>query len=224
MHRILLIDDDKQLAKLLKAYFARFDLSLHSITHPGDSLSWLGNDDYDLIVLDIMLPETDGFEVCKRVRKQSNIPIIMLSARGEVMDRIVGIELGADDYLAKPFEPRELVVRIHSVIKRYSLQSAQLEERRFGALTLNTSLRKVTVADNEILLSAMEYKLLLIFIQSPGKIFSRDEILNCLRGVESDLYSRSVDILVSRLRHKLKPVDAIKTVRGQGYVFAGQLS
>ena len=221
MHRILLIDDDKKLAVLLREYFSQFDLVLDSAAHPTKGIAQLAQQHYDLVVLDIMLPEMDGFEVCKKIRHTSNIPIIMLSARGEVMDRIIGIELGADDYLPKPFEPRELVVRIQSVLKRFNAKYQDTEVVSFGDLKVDKNLRKVLMGENEISISAMEYQLLLLFIRSPGKTLSRDEILNHLKGVETDLYSRAVDVLVSRLRNKLAPLNLIKTVRGQGYVFTG---
>jgi OmpR family response regulator RpaB len=175
-----------------------------------------------------MLPEMDGFEVCKTIRRDSNIPIIMLTARGEVMDRIVGLELGADDYLPKPFEPRELVARIHGVLKRVQMTAAT-EDREsavlgFDALIIDTGMRQVTLDEQALSLSAMEYQLLLLLASSPNKTYSRDELLNQLKGIDADVYTRSIDILVSRLRQKLKPHDFIKTIRGQGYVFVGQAS
>ena len=224
MKRILLIDDDEQLAGLLREYFARYDLELESVTHPKKGITKLVTKEYDLLILDIMLPDMDGFEVCKIVRQKNQIPIIMLSARGEVMDRIVGIELGADDYLPKPFEPRELVVRIQSVLKRFKSQYNKSTVMRYDLLEVDTQFRKVTVDGSEVQLSAMEYQFLLLLTHTPGKTFSRDEILNHLKGVDVELYSRSVDILVSRLRQKLAPVNAIKTVRGIGYVFTGVLT
>ena len=228
MHRILLIDDDVKLAKLLAQYFAQFDFELESATLPSEGLAMLGDSEYELVILDIMLPEMDGFEVCKTIRRDSNIPIIMLTARGEVMDRIVGLELGADDYLPKPFEPRELVARIHGVLKRVQM-TASTEDREsavlgFGALIIDTGMRQVTLNEQALSLSAMEYQLLLLFASSPNKTFTRDELLNQLKGIDADVYTRSIDILVSRLRQKLKPHDFIKTIRGQGYVFVGQAS
>ena len=213
MHRILLIDDDVKLAELLAQYFAQFDFELESATRPSDGLAMLGDTDYELVILDIMLPEMDGFEVCKTIRRDSNIPIIMLTARGEVMDRIVGLELGADDYLPKPFEPRELVARIHGVLKRVQMTAAT-EDREsavlgFDALIIDTGRRQVTLDDQELSLSAMEYQLLLLFASSPNKTFTRDELLNQLKGIDADVYTRSIDILVSRLRQKLKPHDFI---------------
>jgi len=223
MHRVLLIDDDEQLSGLLQEFFAPFNLKLDHVIHPEQGLTKLKHTQYDLLILDIMLPDLDGFEVCKLIRKTSQIPILMLSARGEVMDRIVGIELGADDYLSKPFEPRELVVRIQSILKRTDRQTVNTL-LCYGDLEVNTDYRTVTVNDKEVLLSAMEYQFLLLLIYSPGKTFTRDEILNHLKGIDTEIFSRSVDILVSRLRHKLSPLDSIKTVRGQGYVFLGVLT
>jgi OmpR family response regulator RpaB len=228
MHRILLIDDDMKLAELLAQYFAQFDFELESATKPSEGLAMLVDSDYELVILDIMLPEMDGFEVCKTIRRDSNIPIIMLTARGEVMDRIVGLELGADDYLPKPFEPRELVARIHGVLKRVQMTAAT-EDREsavlgFDALIIDTGMRQVMLDEQELSLSAMEYQLLLLLASSPNKTFTRDELLNQLKGIDADVYTRSIDILVSRLRQKLKPHDFIKTIRGQGYVFVGQAS
>ena len=228
MNRILLIDDDTKLADLLGQYFAQFDFELANATLPSQGFSMLEKDTYDLVILDIMLPEMDGFEVCKAIRKNSNIPIIMLTARGEVMDRIVGLELGADDYLPKPFEPRELVARIHGVLKRAQM-TAEAEKNQpavlsFDTLHIDTGKRQVTLDDEEIMLSAMEYQFLLLLASSPHKTFSRDELLNQLKGIDADVFTRSIDILVSRLRQKLKPHEYIRTIRGQGYVFVGQAS
>lgn len=228
MTRILLIDDDKKLAGLLRQYFTQFGIELASASLPSQGFSLLEKNSYDLVILDIMLPEMDGFEVCKTIRRNSNIPIIMLTARGEVMDRIVGLELGADDYLPKPFEPRELVARIHGVLKRAKSASEtennQSTELSFDTLLIDTGRRQVRLDGDELLLSAMEYQLLLLFASTPNKTFTRDELLNQLKGIDADVYTRSIDILVSRLRQKLKPHDFIRTIRGQGYLFVGQAS
>lgn len=221
MPRILLIDDDERLAELLREYFQRFDLTLVSATRPSVGLEQLHSGNFDLVILDIMLPEMDGFEVCKAIRKHSDVPIIMLTARGDVMDRIVGLELGADDYLPKPFEPRELVARIQGVLKRTQQSSRVGVTRVFGDLVIDTRTREVTLDGEQLPLSAMEYELLALLSGEPGVIFSRDDILNRVKGVDADIYSRSVDILVSRLRNKLKPMQLIKTVRGRGYLFVG---
>ena len=231
MHRILLIDDDTQLATLLGQYFKQFSFELESATLPSQGFALLDQNHYDLVILDIMLPEMDGFEVCKTIRKDNDIPIIMLTARGEVMDRIVGLELGADDYLPKPFEPRELVARIQGIIKRAQVNHTRANNESgekleavlsFETLRIDTGKRQVTMDDEILSLSAMEYQLLLLFATSPQKTFTRDELLNKLKGIDADIYTRSIDILVSRLRHKLKPLDLIRTIRGLGYVFVGQ--
>jgi len=226
MHRILLIDDDAKLASLLGQYFEQFGFEIESVALPSQGLALLAQNTFDLVILDIMLPEMNGFEVCKAIRKDSEIPIIMLTARGEVMDRIVGLELGADDYLPKPFEPRELVARIQRILKRTQTKSEDPKERNavlsFDTLVIDTGKRYVQLGGNEILLSAMEYRLLLLFASEPQKTFTRDELLNQLKGIDADVFTRSIDILVSRLRQKLKPLDLIRTVRGQGYVFVGQ--
>ena len=226
MHRILLIDDDAKLASLLGQYFQQFGFGIESVALPSQGLALLAQNTFDLVILDIMLPEMNGFEVCKAIRKDSEIPIIMLTARGEVMDRIVGLELGADDYLPKPFEPRELVARIQRILKRTQTKSEDPKERNavlsFDTLVIDTGKQYVQLGGNEILLSAMEYRLLLLFASEPQKTFTRDELLNQLKGIDADVFTRSIDILVSRLRQKLKPLDLIRTVRGQGYVFVGQ--
>jgi len=222
MPQILLIDDDVRLGDLLTQYFERFSLSITHALSPSEAFTLLTNTHFDLIILDIMLPEMNGFEVCKKIRKDSQIPIIMLTARGEVMDRVVGIELGADDYLPKPFEPRELVVRIQSILKRTGIDNSQRTIIQFGDLTIHTELRQVTLKDKELKLTAMEFNLLMLLAQHPSKVFHRDEILNQLKGVDTELYSRSIDILISRLRSKLKPESFIKTIRGSGYCFTGK--
>ena len=182
-------------------------------------LERVASEAFDLIILDIMLPDMDGFEVCRALRKTSEIPIIMLTARGEVMDRIVGLELGADDYLPKPFEPRELVVRIQNILKRSTSNTSESSRIEHGALTLDQERQQVFVDGKLIDLTTKEYQLLSLLMAKPGKVFSRDDILNHLRGVEADIFSRAVDISISRLRHKLKPLDCIKTQWGAGYSF-----
>jgi len=215
MHTILLIDDDERLASLLSKYFSRYDLQLISETHPIQGMEQLKNNhDIELLILDIMLPDMDGFEVCKKLRKSSDIPILMLTARGEVMDRVVGLEIGADDYVSKPFEPRELVARIHSILKRIHKSSAATKD-----LMLDKHKRQVFLNQIELKLTNKEYELLVLFVENPEKSFDRDEIMNELSGIDAEFFSRSIDILISRLRHKLKPLKCIQTVWGRGYRF-----
>lgn len=224
MNNILLIDDDQRLGDLLSEYFQPFKMHLDHAVCPSEGLSKLKSVEFDLIILDIMLPEMDGFELCKAIRKSSDIPIIMLTARGEVTDRIVGIEIGADDYLPKPFEPRELVVRIQNILKRSGYANNILGSQilHFDNVIINKEMRQVTINQRPTSLSSMEYKLLILLADKPNKIFTRDEILNFLKGIDADIYTRSVDIQVSRLRQKLKPCDYIKTVRGEGYTFSAK--
>jgi two-component system OmpR family response regulator len=217
MPRILLIDDDPGLAPPLREYFRPFGLELESVTHPAEGLALIEREPPDLVLLDVMLPDMDGFEVCRRIRRESDLPVLMLTARGEVMDRVVGLELGADDYLPKPFEPRELVARINRILKRSRPAAPAGGMLRFAGLEIDRERQAVTIEGNDPQLTNMEYRLLVLLAESPRKPFSRDEILNALKGVDAELYSRSVDILVSRLRHKLKPLDPIKTVWGAGY-------
>ena len=227
MHRILLIDDDEQLGPPLAAYFQRYELQLTQAVKPSDGLARLRAGDFDAVILDVMLPEMDGFEVCRTIRRDSDVPIVMLTARGEVMDRVVGLELGADDYLPKPFEPRELVARIQTVLRRQNGrnhrngQTAPAQEAlRFEGLTIDLARREVLRDGQAVELTGSEYELLVLLAREPGRVYSRDDILNHIRGHEADLYTRAVDIVVSRLRKKLEPLDCIKTLRNAGYSLA----
>ncbi len=218
---ILLIDDDEKLGALLNTYFSSFSIHCDNATTPSEGYSKLTSRSYELVILDIMLPEQDGFEVCKTIRKTSDIPIIMLTARGEVMDRIIGLEVGADDYLPKPFEPRELLARIQTILKR-SQKKNKPPAMQFAELYIDETSMQVSYKDQTIHLTSMEYELLILFARHAGQLLSRDDILNRLKGIDTDIYSRSVDILVSRLRQKLKPLDIIKTIRSRGYIFASE--
>jgi OmpR family response regulator RpaB len=222
MTTILLIDDDEGLAPPLKTYFAQFDLQLINATHPQKGLEMIETQNPELVILDVMLPDMDGLEVCREIRKSSAILILMLTARGEVMDRIIGLELGADDYLPKPFEPRELVARIQNILRRsVNHPQSALKTLRFDPLEINLETQSATLSGESINLTTTEYRLLALLAQSPGKPFSRDDIINELKGIDAELYTRSVDIAVSRLRKKLEPTDFIKTVWGSGYSFIG---
>jgi OmpR family response regulator RpaB len=224
MKNILLIDDDERLASLLEEYFHRYDLQLLNATHPNEGIAQVhSNSSIDLVILDIMLPDIDGFEVCRILRKESNIPILMLTARGDVMDRIVGLEIGADDYLSKPFEPRELVARIHNILKRLDEKHPSIPEKnhilKWQHLYIDKERYLVLLNKTTLNLTNKEYALLLLLAENPDKSFDRDSIMNELSGIDAELFSRSVDILVSRLRYKLKPLKCIQTVWGKGYRF-----
>ena len=231
MHHILLIDDDEQLGPPLASYFQRFELQLVHATRPSAGLALLRSGDFNAVILDVMLPEMDGFELCRTIRKENDIPIVMLTARGDVMDRVVGLELGADHYLPKPFEPRELVACLQTVLRRLKPngngqgqgpkpEMSAAPTLRFNGLDIDTARRSVTRLGAEVALTGTEYELLLLLAREPGKVFHRDDILNQLRGHEADLYTRAVDIVVSRLRKKLEPLDCIKTLRNAGYSLA----
>ena len=222
MPRILLIDDDEHLAAPLATYLARFGLVLDSALRPGQGLAMLRATTYDAAILDVMLPEMDGFALCREIRKESDIPVVMLTARGDVMDRVVGLELGADDYLPKPFEPRELVARLQTILRRQRTVPvpARQPRRVFQDLVIDLEAREVLRQGQPVELTGTEFELLALLAAEPGKVFSRDDILNRLRGHEADLYTRAVDIVVSRLRKKLEPLDCIKTLRNAGYTLA----
>ncbi len=225
MPRLLLIDDDEQLGAPLATYFRRFDFDLQHATRPSEGLKRLRAGAFDVAILDVMLPEMDGFELCRTIRKESNIPIVMLTARGDVMDRVVGLELGADDYLPKPFEPRELLARIQTILRRAAPAANGNGVRllRFdGGLDVDLDRRSVQRGGVAVELTSTEFDLLAMLAQAPGKVFGRDDILERLRGQSAeDIHTRAVDILVSRLRRKLEPLDCIKTLRNAGYTFAG---
>jgi two-component system, OmpR family, response regulator len=225
MRRLLLIDDDEHLGPPLAAFFRRFDFELQHATRPSQGLLMLAGGGFDAAILDIMLPEMDGFELCRTIRKTSSIPIVMLTARGDVMDRVVGLELGADDYLPKPFEPRELLARLQTVLRRTDLAPAAHKNAGalvFDGLVIDLDRRTVQRQGEPVELTGTEFELLTLLAATPGKVFSRDDILARLRGhAAEDIHSRAVDILVSRLRRKLEPLDVVHTLRNAGYLFAG---
>ena len=221
MQRILLIDDDTRLADPLASYLRRFDLELSAATTPSRGLARLRSEAFDAAILDVMLPEMDGFELCRTIRRESDIPILMLTARGEVTDRVVGLELGADDYLPKPFEPRELAARLQTILRRRRADApARPAVLAFDGLSIDLERRRVQRGSDEIELTGTEYELLLMLAREPNKVFTRDQILSHLRGQEAELFTRAVDILVSRLRRKLEPLQCIRTLRNAGYTFA----
>ncbi|KYG68338.1 DNA-binding response regulator [Bdellovibrio bacteriovorus] len=223
MNRIALIDDDQKLGELLKQYFSQFELETVQFTLPSEALSALKREKFDAIILDVMLPEMDGFEVCKKIRGFSDLPILMLTARGETSDKVLGLELGVDDYLPKPFEARELVARMKSLIRRYKKTSVSGNKLRSGSLVLDTQLRTAFLEDQNLNLSTHEYELLKLLMSYAGQSLSRDRIMDELRGVDWEAYNRSIDVAISRLRQKLKdpaktPV-FLRTVWGEGYCF-----
>jgi two-component system, OmpR family, response regulator len=222
MPRLLLIDDDELLGPPLAAYFARAGFELQHATRPSAGLALLRGGGFDAAILDVMLPEMDGFELCRTIRKESELPIVMLTARGDVMDRVVGLELGADDYLPKPFEPRELLARVQTILRRVPAGANAARLLRFEGIEIDLDRRSVQRSGETIELTSTEFELLALLAAAPHKVFSRDDILEKLRGRSAeDIHSRAVDILVSRLRRKLEPLDCIHTLRNAGYTFAG---
>ncbi|HCT29902.1 MAG TPA: DNA-binding response regulator [Bacteroidales bacterium] len=223
--KILIIDDDEKMNGLLLNYLVGFGYDVVTCTHPTSGLQKIKQNVPDLIILDIMLPDLDGFAVCREVRKESSIPIIMLTARGDVTDRIVGLELGADDYLPKPFEPRELVARIQTIMRRISNQYNPSGSLKFNHLEIIPEKQMVIVDGETIDITTMEFQLLHLLAEKRGRIITRDQIMDSLKGVDWSAFDRSVDVAVSRLRQKLnddpKNPRFIKTIWGTGYMFIG---
>lgn len=227
MTKVLLIDDDERHSELLKTFLERYGIDLDCAGEAESGMAKLEAGKPDLLLLDVMLPGKDGFEIMREVRKTNDIPIIMLTARGDVIDRVSGLELGADDYLGKPFEPRELVARIQTILRRTAGRGRQDSTRlSFDGLEIDTEARTVAVDGEPVELTSMEYELLTTLAKNAGNKMSRDEILSELRGIDTAILTRSVDIMVSRVRQKLndsaKPARFIQTVWGRGYVFVGR--
>jgi len=222
--RILIVDDDEKLIALLVEYLGGFGFTVKAASHPADGLRMLRTESPDLLVLDVMLPEIDGFALCRKVRETSGLPIIMLTARGDVTDRVVGLEMGADDYLPKPFEPRELVARIQAVLRRGD-RTDGAERLKVGNLVIDGASRSARLSAAELELTTAEFDLLSLLVRHRGRVLSRDRIMAETRGVDWETFDRAVDVLISRLRQKLgddpKSPNYIRTVRGAGYCFIG---
>lgn len=225
MPKLLIIDDDEKMNGLLQNYLTGFGFEAIACTHPAVGLQKIKSEVPDLVILDIMLPDMDGFAVCKEIRKNYAVPIIMLTARGDVTDRIVGLELGADDYLPKPFEPRELVARIQTILRRASQQYSPSAVLRFKRLEIFPEKQMVMLDGEAIDITIMEFQLLQLLAEKHGRIVTREHILDNLRGIDWSAFDRSVDVLISRLRQRLKDdprnPQFIKTIWGTGYMFIG---
>lgn len=227
---ILLVDDDLEITELLSAYLARFQFVVHCASDAVSMRAQLAHHQIDLVVLDVMLPGTDGLVLAREIRAQSQLPVIMLTARVATLDRILGLENGADDYMGKPFEPRELVARIQCVLRRAQATGdavasvAASDVVCFDGWELHRDERTVVSPSGLVAaLSNAEFRLLNTFLQTPRRLLSRDQLMEQARGRAMDAFERSIDLLVSRLRHKLaddsSDAPLIKTVRGAGYVF-----
>ena len=223
MDKVLLIDDDKKLGELLDIYFRQFDIQLTHYENPLKAIEFLKNHNLDVVILDVMLPDLNGFEVCKKIRTHSDIPIIMLTARGETSDKVLGLELGVDDYLPKPFESRELVARIKSLIRRSKKILQPQVKLSSLQILLDSQSRKALFNQQDLNLSTLEFELLKYFMLHPNQNLSRDKIMDELKGVDWDAYNRSIDVAISRLRQKIgdsaKTPVYLKTIWGEGYCF-----
>ena len=225
--RILVVDDDPGMRTLLEAYLGDSGFSVETATDGVSMWQALETGMPDAIVLDLMMPGEDGLTLARRLRSQSNVPILMLSARGEEIDRVVGLEMGADDYLAKPFSPRELLARLRALLRRSQAQEAiavpDSSGSAFGPYQLDVASHRLTQGGVEVKLSTAEFALLRIFVEHPLRVLSRDTLIDMLKGYERDPYDRSVDTRVTRLRRKIEPNPGepvyIRTVRGEGYLF-----
>jgi len=226
--RVLIIDDDAKLAELLAEFLADFGFSVAHAARPSRGIALLRRGGFDAVILDIMLPEMNGFDTCRAIRAFSRVPVIMLTARGDTVDRVVGLEIGADDYLPKPFEPRELAARLQALIRRATSLPVDADaELTFDGLRIQTAAQKVYLTDGageeEVTLSAAEFRALLALVRRRPAVVSRDALMEELRGFERDAFDRSVDTMVSRVRARLrdsvKSPRFIKTVRGAGYAF-----
>lgn len=229
---VLVVDDDHEITELLDTYLTRNQFRVSTAHNGQQMMARLDKLPIDLIVLDIMMPGEDGFSLCKKVRATSAIPIIMLTAGNDETDRIIGLELGADDYMSKPFNPRELLARIKAVLRRVEdrahVHEAPAQRIHFGPWTLDSQHRQLLHERGDVLpLNGADFDLLQLFIKHPGEILSREDLFQRLKGRELSPYDRSIDVQISRLRHKLddngKSPQLIKTVRGQGYVLTADV-
>ncbi|WP_198264007.1 response regulator [sulfur-oxidizing endosymbiont of Gigantopelta aegis] len=222
--KILIIDDDPKLGDLLARYLSEQQISAQVVYDGKQMDDVLAVDSFDLIILDIMLPGEDGLSIARRLRKDSSIPIIILSARGEDVEKIIGLEVGADDYLAKPFNPRELLARIRAVLRR-PVENASIPEkinksiRPFGPFKLNLNNHVLLESNKPVELTSGEYDLLEAFVKNANQVLSRDQLIDHLKGYERSPFDRSIDVRVTRLRKKLGNNDYIRTIRGIGYMF-----
>lgn len=229
--RILIVDDDPEIRQLLVDYLARNGYEAIAAASAREMRQKLSRHAIDLVVLDLMLPDADGLTLCRGLRDDANLPVIMLTAKGEEADRIIGIEMGADDYLVKPFSPRELLARLKGVLRRTRALPPNLKPDTqrclcFSGWNLDTATRVLTSPRGVATpLSGAEYRLLRIFLDHPNRVLNRDQLIELIHGREAEPYDRAIDVQVSRLRQRLRddgPADErlIRTVRGEGYVLA----
>lgn len=233
-NHVIVVDDDKEIRELLKEYLEKNGMKVSTAEHGESFFEIYPSNPADLVILDIMMPGDDGLKICNKIRTYSNIPVIMLTAAGDPTDKIIGLELGADDYMEKPFNPRELLARIKAIFRRSEQGGAKQPGSKqfisFGHWRLNTVSRQLhnKITNEVIALSGADYNLLLTFLENPGKTLSRDDLSNTIKGRDTSPYDRSIDVQVSRLRQRLgddgKTPQIIKTIRGSGYILAADIS
>jgi two-component system OmpR family response regulator len=234
--QVLIVDDDMQIRELLCNYLTVFGIQGDGCDDGVVMRTAMAKKDYDIVILDLMLPNENGLSLCRQLRANTDIPIIMLTARGEFADRVIGLELGADDYIIKPFDPRELVARIHTVLRRARAERGREndaagfgEEVNFREWTLNRTSRRLTTPQKMVVpLSNAEFRLLWAFIEHPRRVLNRDQLIDLARGRTVEAFDRSIDLLVSRLRQKLnddpKNPALLITIRGEGYLFDAKIT
>jgi two-component system response regulator CpxR len=225
---VLIVDDDTELCELVAEYLEQEGYSVESVHDGGTAPSRVATGEIDIVVLDVMLPGSNGFEVLRKIRESSEVPVVMLTARGEEVDRIVGLEMGADDYLPKPFNPRELTARMRAVLRRTERDGAGAESDRVevlevGDLALDLGARTVRVSGNDVRLTGIEFGLLEVLVRGAGTVVDRNGLSRDVLGRRATPFDRSLDVHLSNLRKKLGPrpdgTERIKTVRGVGYLY-----
>ena len=223
--RLLMIEDDRALAEMVATYLGRAGMTLDHRENAEAGLAAALQGDYDAVILDLMLPDGDGLELCRAIRARSDVPILMLTARGEEADRIVGLEIGADDYLPKPFNPRELLARLRAILRRRTPGSRPEpgETLRFGRLVIDRAARRVLVNGEERPLTGHQFDLLCVLAESAGRVLSREQLMDRVRGESLEAFDRSIDVHISRIRAAIeddpKNPRRIVTLRGAGYLF-----
>ena len=221
--RILIIDDDRRLAEMVSDYLGGAGFRVTAAATAAEGQQRLKREPFDALVLALMLPDADGLEVCRRIRQTSDVPILMLTARGDAMDRVVGLEIGADDYLPKPFEPRELLARLRAILRRKAGPAPE-DVKRYGRLEIDRAGRRVTIDGEEKPLTSYQFALLDALAAHAGRVMSREALMDLTKGEQLEAFDRSVDVHISRIRAAIeddpKKPRRIITVRGAGYVFA----
>ena len=226
MPTILIIDDDKEMTDLLNEFLTNHKYKVKINHSPLKALEYLQNSSVDLVLLDIMMPEMDGLNVLRKIREHSEVPVMMLTAKGDVADKVVGLELGADDYLPKPFEPQELIARVQSILRRVKFSNSMVDIVEFDDLIVD-KVKEEVVLDGEVVhLSTSEFEALTLFIDNNNEVLDREFLVENLRGIQWQTFDRSVDVLVSRLRNKLgetpNKTRFLKTIHGVGYKFVAK--